>query len=669
MNPVELQITAAALDGRPQRLVSLGHANGKAFRDNLNTDSDTARRRFIRRAARTFDAQEDELQWLHGAIVEAADEADAEADVAVSAGDGEERKNQATQLVGLAHEAELFHDPAGDALTRFPVDKHWEVCRLNHRLFKRWLARFFYVSAGKTASAQAMQDALGVLEAKAVFEGRERSVHVRVAGRDGNIYLDLANEGWEVIEISATGWRLVAESPVMFRRAKAMLPLPTPVHGGRVDELRQFVHLGDDEWTLLVAWLVAALRPSGPYPVLNVHGEHGSGKSTVCRMTRALVDPNMSPLRCEPRDARDLMIAANNGGVIALDNLSHLQPWLSDCLCRLSTGGGFSTRTLFENDQETVFDAQRPVIINGIDDVATRADLLDRCLLLNLPRIEQAQRRSEAAIWAGFRAARPRILGGLLSAVSAALRNLASTHLPSLPRMADFALWVTAAEPELGWEPGRLLVAYTRNQEDGNQMALDASPVGKAVTEFVEQVREWSGTMTELLGELDRRADQKTMSLTSWPKSAAALGTAVKRLAPNLRNSGIGVTETRLGKRRRRVVTLTWRPERDGEMPSALSALSATAESAAHVEAVADRAGSRPPEADRPASAGTGVFPAETGRADRADGADSILRGCSSGSLSTSAGVPAPTTRPADPVPESRFIGGAEREVSEAVSP
>jgi hypothetical protein len=49
---------------------------------------------------------------------------------------------------------------------------------------------------------------------------------------------------------------------------------------------------------------------------------------------------------------------------VALDNLSDIKPWLSDCLCRLSTGGGFSTRTLFENDEETIFNATRPVILN-----------------------------------------------------------------------------------------------------------------------------------------------------------------------------------------------------------------------------------------------------------------------------------------------------------------
>ncbi len=645
MSRADFEIAVAALNGRPQRLVTITRRDGVEFRDNINTDSSISRDRFVGAAIAKFGADRADFAWFEDAVVQAADAADADADAALGSADRDERKNQATQLIELASGADLFHDPAGDAFVRFPVAEHWEVSRLNNRVFRRWLSRLFYLSLGKTAAAQAMQDALGVLEAKAIFGGEQRSVHVRVAGRDGKIYIDLADEAWRVIEVTATGWQILSESPIMFRRAKAMLPLPTPVAGGCVDELRRFVHIGNEEWTLLVGWLLAALRPTGPFPVLNVQGEHGSGKSTVCRMARALVDPNTSPLRSEPRDARDLMIAANNGGVIALDNLSHVQPWFSDCLCRLSTGGGFSTRTLFENDEETVFDAQRPVIINGIDDVARRADLLDRCLHINLPRIDQSERRSEAAMWKEFNLAQPRILGGLLTAVSTALRNLSTTYLPSLPRMADFALWITAAEPALGWEPGRFTSAYAANLDAGNEMALESSPAGKSIIDFVEEVVEWSGTMTELLDELERRADQKTKSLKSWPKSSSALGTSVKRLAPNLRKAGISVQDDRVGKRRSRIVRLAHEPELRPETlsapsaPSALSALSAVADLPAIIEPTADRADSEWSGADGSLSADEVEFTAENVLADGADRADGLLHHRSDDGATTSMSV------------------------------
>ena len=229
-----------------------------------------------------------------------------------------------------------------------------------------------------------------------------------------------------------------------------MLPLPEPVSGGSIDELRGFLNIAEDApFILIVAWMIGALRPDRSTPHLSLAGEHGSAKTTASRMLRLTIDPNIAPLRCEPRDERDLMIAANNSRILGYDNLSYLPPWLSDALCRLSTGGGFGTRTLYENDEETIFDALRPVVMNGIEEIGTRSDLLDRTIRVVLPAISEDRRRTETELWRAFRQAQPRILGALLDAVSCALRNIESVKLTSIPRMADFAEWVVAAEPAL----------------------------------------------------------------------------------------------------------------------------------------------------------------------------------------------------------------------------
>src|SRR5262249_8862661 len=160
------------------------------------------------------------------------------------------------------------------------------------------------------------------------------------------------------------------------------------------------VNLRDgDCWRLLVAWLVAAFRPGRPFPILTVNGEQGSAKSTLCRMVRALIDPNRSALRRPPRSDRDLMIAAANGWIVAFDNLSDMPDSLSDALCALATGAGYSTRELYTDDDEKLFNATRPVIVNGIEDLATRPDLLDRSLPLTLQAISDNQRREEEELW------------------------------------------------------------------------------------------------------------------------------------------------------------------------------------------------------------------------------------------------------------------------------
>ncbi|MBI3329654.1 MAG: hypothetical protein HYZ81_23480 [Nitrospinae bacterium] len=475
-----------------------------------------------------------------------------------------ERISQATGLVELAADLDLFHTSGADseAYAIIPVEGHREVWPLKAKGFRRWLERKFHGEYGKVPGGQAVQDALGVLAGKALFDGEEHPVHTRLAIHDGRIYLDLGDAAWQAIEIAPTGWRVVADPPVRFRHVRGMQALPVPVSGGDLAPLRCLVNVTNDaDWMLLVAWLVAALRPTGPYPVLVLHGEQGSAKSTTARILRALIDPNTAPLRAEPRDARDLIIAGTNGWVIALDNLSHLPPWLSDALCRLATGGGFATRELYSDAEETIFDAQRPVILNGIEELATRGDLLDRAIILYLPSIPDAERRPETDLWRDFEAQRPQILGALLDVVSKALANFHMVKLDKHPRMADFAVWVTAAEPGLGWEAGAFLNAYTANRQQANELALEAALIVPPLRDLLAaKGNAWQGTATELLHDLADQADERTRRAQGWPTNGRALSNTLRRVAPNLRAVGIDVT-FHPGRRQGRRITVSAIPK------------------------------------------------------------------------------------------------------------
>ena len=328
------------------------------------------------------------------------------------------------------------------------------------------------------------------------------------------------------------------------RRPSGFAPLPAPVRGGSLSELRPFVNVAADaDFELLVGFMVGALRARGPYPVLVLHGEHGSAKSSTARVVRALLDPSTAPLRAQPREPRDLAISAENSRVLAFDNLSHLPDWYSDALCRLATGGGFAVRTLYENAEETIFDAQRPVVLNGIEEIATRADLLDRALILYLPTIKR--RRSEKHLWAEFERARPRILGALLDAASTAMREITTTRLETPPRMADFAEWVVAAERALPWCAGTFLRAYTDNRSAAHELTLEASAIAGPIRQLASAG--FQGKAKELLAAINELVDETTTRSKEWPKSPPAVRNALLRVAPDLRAIGI---EVHVGDRR-----------------------------------------------------------------------------------------------------------------------
>jgi hypothetical protein len=477
-------------------------------------------------------------------------------------GSGEKAESQASQLVKLAEAAgcELWHNPDREPFATLPADQYHANCALASRTFRLWLAQLYYTRTGKNPNSHSLQDAANTLGGHAVFSGPEHRIHTRLAEHDGRYYLDLCNDHWQVVEVGAGGWRVLDRAPVRFRRTKGMRPLPAPARGGSLEELRPFVRAAtEDEWRLRVAYLLATLKPTGPYPILVLCGEQGSGKSSEVKVLRDLVDPNAAPLRSPPRDERDLWIAAANSWTVCLNNVSFVPDWLSDSLCRLATDGGFSTRRLYENDEEVIFDGLRPVFLNGIEDFVARGDLLDRCITLTVRPLDDRDRRTEKELKARFEEVRPRVLGALLDVVAGGLRDLPGVKLDRLPRLADFCTWVTACERSLGWQPGVFLRTYERNRQAATETALEASVVAKHVSGLLKNADTWSGTATELLAALETRASEADRHLKSWPQGPRGLSGHLRRVAPSLRKCGIDVDfrSQRVGSRIQRIITLS----------------------------------------------------------------------------------------------------------------
>ena len=516
------------------------------------------------------------------------------------------------------------------------INGHRETWPIRGKGFRRWLARRYFEATDGAPSSEALQSALNVIEARAHFDAPQMDVHIRVAGHDGKLYLDLADDAWRAVEIDEAGWRIVDEPPVRFRRAAGMRPLPAPVTGGSVETLRAFLNVGgDNDFVLVVAWALAVLRDKGPYPVIVLSGEQGSAKSTFCAILRALLDPNTAPLRALPREDRDLFIAATNGHVLTFDNVSGLPGWISDTLCRLATGGGFAVRQLYTDQDEVLFDATRPVVLNGIEDFVTRPDLADRAIFLNLEPIPEERRRPEKELWAAFDKARPQILGALLAAVSLGLRRLTETRLERLPRMADFALWATACESAL-WPEGTFWRAYAGNRDEAVDSVIEADPVASAVRSLMAIRTEWTGTASDLLGALSEEVGETMRRAKTWPATARALSGRMRRAATFLRKVGIDISFDREGRARTRTIRISGAPENLAMEPSAPSAPSAGSEKTARGNG---STGASPRTVKPPADANGAPAdhatvrekPSESGGADGADGADANISSHSDG--------------------------------------
>jgi hypothetical protein len=455
------------------------------------------------------------------------------------------------KVVALINAPWLFTDQTEVAYFIFDTTcdgkRHQQVHAIRSKSGERVLRLAFKDRHGHWPSSQGFRDGLDALEASA--HGRRVLVGLRTMPFNGGFAIDLGDDAWTRVIVTADGWSLTNTGP-LFRRAQGSLPLPLPVSGGSLDLLRPFINVHDDgDWSMILGWLVYALLPLGPYPILVLQGEQGSSKSTVARVLVSLVDPNAAVLIGAPRDDRDLIVVAHSRHVIALDNLSNIDARLKDWLCRLATGSGLATRKLYSDLNVIVLQATRPIILNGINDLLLADDLTDRAICITLPQIPESTRMPESEFWKAFDRVRFEVFGALLDA---AVNGLAAPPLDvgqGNLRMADFAAFASAAAQTWGVTRQEWLQHYRDNRHDVIESGLEASPLAAILRVWIEDRRRWEGTYKDLLEQLNSSVDEATQQALAWPRSPRGLGNQLRYLAPALRTIGIDILE--LGHRNR----------------------------------------------------------------------------------------------------------------------
>lgn len=464
----------------------------------------------------------------------------------------------------LEADVTFWHDPDGRCYATVPDGGTLKRYRINSREFSATVRslfgarKFVIVEERKIPNViaeNAMREAVATCESLAL-DGPKREPGVRTVLHDDSVWIDLGRTDWSLVQVSREGWEIVRSADVPLIRPSGMRPLPVPERtkapAAHLLPYQLPLGLPAAQLRLVFGFLTAALLPKGPYPLLAVDGEHGSGKSYFCRMLRQFVDPNKAPLSSPPKDEEDLIIAAQNGAMVGLDNMSVLAPRLADALCRLATGGGLRKRALYTDDDEYVISVCRPVLLNGIPNLLARPDLADRAIAITLPPIRQ--RATEAELKTELETYAPQVLGLLLDGLATALRRMPGLKLEPRTRMADFAHLVCAAAPAFGWTEQEMAEALEQNSKIVTAAALDADPVAQALFDLAAR-KKWSGTAAQLLDALEERVPyMERRQRGEWPGNARALSVRLRRLAPALRQAGLDVSLPGTGGRKGRPI-------------------------------------------------------------------------------------------------------------------
>jgi hypothetical protein len=457
----------------------------------------------------------------------------------------DEPQSALNEMVSIARDlCEFVHDADLNAIAIIPYDDHREVWRVDSSGYEAWLRAAYWRAKHVGVTDTVIKSALATLTAAAVNDGDEIEIHIRAAQGDAGYYIDLCDASWRVVYVTTSGWRILERSPVFFIRNQSMRPLPEPMRGGDVGTLWQHTNIPAASRVMVLTWLLDCFRPNTPFPVLELVGEQGSAKSTTQSVLRSLVDPNKVMLRGRPKTVEDVFVAAANNWLVSYENLSSLTAEQQDAFCTLATGGGFASRQLYTNGEEHVMETKRPVVLNGIAVVATRPDLIDRVIHVDMPTIASNARRDDADTADGWHRDCAQVFGAMLDVFSAALRILPSVKLANKQRMADYERFGEAVARALGFEPGEFQRQYGESVMAGIDRALESNSVAQVLDKYLEgrsQFWTWQGTASQLYDHLTSYSYAEGADRSFWPRSPKGMTDQLRRIAPAYRAKGIDI--------------------------------------------------------------------------------------------------------------------------------
>ncbi len=448
----------------------------------------------------------------------------------------EKEPPQAELLINIGSSLHLFHDDTGEAHTEL----NGSVIKIRSSSFKQHLAREMWALHGKAPNSDALNQALNVLEAKANFEGEERTLHNRIAAHDGSFWYDLANG--KAVRITSNHWEIVDNPPMIFRRYPHQQPQVMPISGGNINDLFKFANIPDDDHRLLLAvWFVSLFVPDIGHPVIHPYGDQGSGKTTLCRNIKALIDPSKVDVFLSVTDRNEATQILEHHYFIPLDNLSDMPGWLSDLISQAVTGAGISKRKLYTDDEDLIFQIKRAIAIGGIGQIIYRPDTMDRSILFKLSEISEEQRIPDQKLKKEFERIRPYLVGTAFDILSKAIAIYPTIELKRLPRMADFTLWGCAITEAMGIDRQKFLDAYGSNIGDQHREIIGGNTLAQAVIAFMDDKSEWEGTVGELFEKLHEIANPNKND-RSFPKASNKIRHAIGRINLNLIKFGVRIT-------------------------------------------------------------------------------------------------------------------------------
>ncbi len=319
---------------------------------------------------------------------------------------------------------------------KWPREDHMEICFLEDRKLQAFLSEQYRLRED-LQYAPNLKPALRTSENQAILNEQTETLYQRTAGTTSYMEYFLANKNWERVIIKPEGWSISRTGIYNFLKPASTQEQVPPAESGNVSLLDSYINLPPKELQLFKIHLIQLFMPYNTHLAMVLSSSKGTGKSTLSRMIRELIDPCLAGICSTPKSYHDFENLLANENLCILDNTATFSEEISDLLAGAVTGTSVTRRKLYTNRERVVSKLKTALVVNGIEIISPRSDLCERSLCYQLQKIKQENRRTDQEFWSSFQRDKPVILGGIFDTIAAAMEIRKDLHLSKRHRMAD----------------------------------------------------------------------------------------------------------------------------------------------------------------------------------------------------------------------------------------
>jgi len=425
----------------------------------------------------------------------------------------------------------------------FTVNGEKNTAKVNSSIYRNRIQHMYYSEYQRPLPKGVLEEIIAILAAYTKFEAEQKQLFLRVGEIGESFFYDLCNEFGDVVEISNV-IKIKPTRKIIFKKFEEQKKQIISDKGKKLSGICKYINIAPSEQLLFVVYIVSCFIPNIQHPILLLHGESGNGKSTISTMIKELVDPSKNALTKTSSSEADLYLSIERNWLTVFDNESKLSSKMSDNLCRVVTGIAISRRKLYTDNDAVSTNVKQCIILNGIENIATKEDLLNRSLIFEVIRKKESEVVPFGDLMREFEHSKPEFLREIFNVLLKAKGIYTElTDFKCTSRMAEFEKWGFAIGQVISGDGELFLKQYRANTLKQENEAIASNTLVSAIEIILNGSEKGFIELrpSDLLHKIQQIAYKEGLSIQSdtMPKDAVSVTKKLKAYKTLLQKIGI----------------------------------------------------------------------------------------------------------------------------------